>query len=276
MSPPSSVGIPGIRGRLADRGSLLGTWIQMPNPEACEIAAAAGFDFVIVDMEHGSIDWTTAIEMIRATQGGGACPVVRINSSEPSIACDQIERALDAGASGVIAPMVCTGAQARMLASAARYPPRGSRGACPIIRATKHGMVDWREYRQWADQEIVIWGIIEHQLALDNIDEILSELDGVVLGPFDLAISQNERSGYPAAVSALREVAEKASKMHRHCVPVIMEDLEDLGPVVDEWLQCGCRTVSLLSDRYVLGNSYVRQIQVATDRARHTEIVSSD
>ena len=237
----------------------------MANAEGCELAAATGFDFVIVNMEHGSFGWRTAADMIRAVKHGGASAVVRIETGEPTVAASQIAKALDAGAAGVIVPMVTNGNQARQLASAARYPPIGSRGACPRTAATLHGTVNWTEYRRWADEEVVIWGLVEHPDAVANIEDILDEVDGVVLGPVDLATVIGESPDGEDVRDALGTVAAAARRKSKDCVAVVVCGEENVAERADRWLKVGCSAITVLSDRYALGLAYRRQLTAVHD-----------
>ena len=146
-----------IREALDRRNLAFGTWVQTRNPEACELAAAVGYDFVIIDMEHGSFGWDGAVDMVRAVEYGGATPVIRL----PGHSVIDIKKALDAGALGIIIPQIGTPEQASQMAQAARYEPAGRRGACPVVRATSHGLLDWKPYSKWANENVMVWGLIE-------------------------------------------------------------------------------------------------------------------
>ncbi len=191
-----------IKEALETRGSALGTWVQMKSPEICEIASAAGFDFVIIDMEHGSFGLEGAVEMIRAVECKNASPVLRLPDSSPT----GIKKALDTGAVGVIIPGISTGQEASQIVRAAKYEPAGFRGACPYIRATEHSLIDWKDYREWSDQNTMVWAIIENRKAVENIDAIASSgLDAVVLGAFDLSMNLgfNGDVNHPEVTEAL-------------------------------------------------------------------------
>ena len=120
-------------------GYAFGTFIQTVSPESAEIAAAIGFDFLIIDMEHGSFGFDNLVHMIRGVQIGGATPVVRL----PDHSETGIYKALDAGCVGLLIPGVSAAEQAQRIAKAARYAPLGKRGACPRVRATVHGISPW-------------------------------------------------------------------------------------------------------------------------------------
>src|SRR5215218_2010932 len=121
-----------IRIALRDRSVAFGTWAQMNAPEFCEIAGRSGLDFVIVDMEHGAFGIDSAVNMIRAVEAGGAAPVIRV----PDASRSGILKALEAGAVGLLVPNVDSKQMAEEIVAAARFAPRGTRGACPCTRAT--------------------------------------------------------------------------------------------------------------------------------------------
>ncbi len=174
-----------IKEALETRGVAFGPFIQTASPESAEIAAASGFDYVTLDMEHGSFGIETMVNMIRAVQAAGAAPVVRLpDDSETGIL-----KALDAGALGIVIPGVSSADQARQIVRAARYAPDGTRGACPASRATAHGLHDWATHVEWCNRNIRVSVILESLEGFRNMEEILSVagLGGVGFGQFDLA-----------------------------------------------------------------------------------------
>ena len=128
-----------LKEAIQSSGLAIGTFVQMASAENAEIAAASGFDFVILDMEHGSFGIESLVELIRGVQVAGATPIVRLpDDSETGIL-----KALDAGATGVLVPGISNKEETRKIVNAARYAPLGCRGACPRVRATGHGLYDW-------------------------------------------------------------------------------------------------------------------------------------
>ena len=246
-----------IKEALETRGSALGTWVQMKSPEICEIASAAGFDFVIIDMEHGSFGLEGAVEMIRAVESKNAAPVLRLPDSSPT----GIKKALDTGAVGVIIPGISTGQEASQIVRAAKYEPAGFRGACPYIRATDHSLIDWKDYREWSDQTTMVWAIIENRKAVENIDAITSSgLDAVVLGAFDLSMNLgfNGDVNHPEVIEALERVTEAATCNGIEVVTLVFST--DKGEILESarmWNKKGSRIITALLDRWCLGTIYV-------------------
>lgn len=135
----------------------MGTWAQMASPEFVELVGHVGFDFVIIDLEHGSFGIETAVNMIRAAEAANTAPIVRVASGSEW----EILKVLDAGALGILVPGVSTAEQAKQVVRAAKYGPTGIRGACPATRATGHGAWAWSEYLRWANSETMVWLLVE-------------------------------------------------------------------------------------------------------------------
>jgi len=162
---------------------VLNGWCALPCSLSAEMVARQGWDSVLVDLQHGGVDEATALHMLQAISTTDAVPFVRPPWLEPGV----IMRLLDAGAYGVVCPMVNTRADAELLVSACRYPPQGMRSN-GAFRGVLYGGAD---YVQKANDEIVVLAMIETKEALANVAEIVATpgLDGVYVGPTDLAIS---------------------------------------------------------------------------------------
>ena len=134
----------------------LGSWITLGHPAIAEIMASVGFDWLAIDLEHSVISLREAQELIRAIEAAGGTPLVRLTSNHPDLA----KRLLDAGARGVIVPMVSSAEQARAAVEAVHYPPRGTRGV-GLARAQGYGNA-FAEYLSKIEPELVIVAQIEH------------------------------------------------------------------------------------------------------------------
>lgn len=168
-----------IRAATAAGATTFGTWVTLADSVAAELVGRAGFDWVILDTQHGAIGWDRLTSAIQALALGGAPALVRTGWNDPM----QIMRALDLGAVGVIVPMVSTAEQARVAAEATRYPPTGIRSFGPV-RTHYAASVG-------ASSEPLCFVMIETAEALENLDEIASiaGVDGLFVGPVDLALS---------------------------------------------------------------------------------------
>ena len=164
-------------------GAVVNGWLAIPSAFSAETMAHQGWDSLTVDLQHGVVDYPAAVNMFTAISTTDTVPVVRVPWNEPGI----LGKVLDAGAYGVICPMVNTREDAEHLVAATRYAPLGSRSMGPI-RASLYGGAD---YAKHANDTVVVLGQVETQQSLDNLDAILSVegLDGVYIGPADLSIS---------------------------------------------------------------------------------------
>ena len=161
----------------------LGGWLTVPSSVSAEIFAHAGFDWLTIDMQHGLIDYQVAVTMLQAISATETVPIVRVPWNEPGI----IMKALDAGAYGVIVPMVNTRAEAEAAVAACRYAPRGIRSYGPMRAPLYAG----RDYFAHADDTVLCVPMIETKEAVENLDEILAVpgIDAVYVGPADLSVS---------------------------------------------------------------------------------------
>ena len=188
---------------------IVNAWLSISSPYAAELVAHQGFDAVTVDLQHGMVGFEGAVGMMQAISTTGAIPMARPSAND----APQIMRLLDAGAYGIICPMVSTAADAAQLVAACRYPPAGRRSFGPA-RGLLYGGMD---YLHRANDEILVLAMIETRDALTNLDAILDTpgLDGVYVGPNDLAIElghepRNEHDD-PAVVAAIGRTREAVS-----------------------------------------------------------------
>ena len=190
-----------LRQALQQRQLSLGGWIQIGHPACAEILAHAGLDWVCVDLEHGAIDLETMADIFRTLDAHNCTPVARLPINDPV----WIHRTLDAGARGLIIPMVKTAAEAEAAVREAKYPPRGERGF-GYSRANMYGM-EFDAYIRTANDDIAMIMQIEHKDAIDQIDAILEvpDVDGLFIGPLDLSGSMGitGQLDHPDMVAAL-------------------------------------------------------------------------
>jgi 2-keto-3-deoxy-L-rhamnonate aldolase RhmA len=183
----------------------LGSWLQAgPYPALAEIMADTGFDWLAVDLEHSDIDVEGMTSLFRGMKGRGAAPLARVRENDTLA----IRQALDAGAEGVIVPLVNSAAEARKAVAAAKYPPMGVRGFC-FARMNRFGR-DFDDYAKNANDRTLVIVMIESKTAVENIEEILSVdgVDGVFIGPYDMSgsygiIGQTE---HPLMLEARRKI----------------------------------------------------------------------
>lgn len=174
-----------LKAQLAANEITLGSWITLAHPAIAEIAAKAGFDWLVVDLEHSVITIQEAENLIRIISMVGVSPLVRLTSNDPN----QIKRVMDAGATGIIVPMVNSPEDAHKALEAVRYPPNGKRGV-GLARAQGYGS-GFDSYKEWLEEESVIIVQIEHIDAVNNLEAIFAvdNIDAFIIGPYDLSAS---------------------------------------------------------------------------------------
>ena len=198
-----------LKQKLKNNELTIGSWIMMGNPMSVEVMALAGFEWLVVDIEHTSIDLETAQTLITTIQANGIKALVRVSKNEEVV----IKKILDMGADGIIVPMVCTKEEALQAVEYAKYPPVGKRGV-GLYRASGYGTT-FEEYKKWVDEELVIIAQIEHIDAVENIDEIVEVegIDGTIIGPYDLSGSM----GYPGEFER-DDVKEAVDRVLQRCL----------------------------------------------------------
>jgi 2-keto-3-deoxy-L-rhamnonate aldolase RhmA len=174
-----------LKNKLINGELSLGSWITLGHSGIVEIMGKAGFDWLVVDLEHSTISIDQAGELIRTIDLMGVTPLVRLTSNN----ADQIKRVMDAGAHGIVVPMVNCAQEAIDAVSATRYAPKGSRGV-GLARAQAYGS-KFDDYLKWQKDSPVVIVQIEHKEAIDHLEDILSVegVDGFIIGPYDLSCS---------------------------------------------------------------------------------------
>ncbi len=172
-----------IKAHFAAGGTAVNGWCAIPSPITAEIMGRAGFDLMTIDLQHGLIDYQTALTLLQVLQGLPAPVMVRVPWNEPGV----VMKCLDAGFSGLICPMINTAEDARHLVQSARYAPLGGRSFGP----TRANLVHGAGYAKGANSTVPVFAMIETREALANLDAILAVegIDGVYVGPSDLGLS---------------------------------------------------------------------------------------
>jgi 4-hydroxy-2-oxoheptanedioate aldolase len=237
----------------------LGTWSQIRSEEAIDMLGAAGFDYTIVDCEHGAFGIETAEKLVRACDANGLAPLVRAPSADSVF----VGRALDAGAAAVVVPGVESAAQARAMVAATRFAPEGARGACPCVRAGGHFIRDWRGYVAEQRGRVGIVALVETRRGLDAIEEIcaVEGLLALLIGPFDLSVSLGFAGDYlasevQAAIDRMMAAAAKASLPV--IAPVFDPDVARARTQRDAWLARGARLLVIGADKIVFADAMAR------------------
>ena len=167
----------------------INAWCSIPSAVTAEMMSMNDFDSITIDMQHGLVDYQTALNMLQVISGSGKTPMVRVPWNEPGI----IMKSLDAGALGIICPMINTPEDAISFVGATRYAPVGHRSSGPTRALMVHGP----NYHNEANDNIISMAMIETVEALDNVDKIAATdgLTGIYIGPSDLSISMGFNPG---------------------------------------------------------------------------------
>ena len=173
-----------------DGKPVINGWLQIPNSFTAELMANQNWDSLTLDMQHGVIDYPNAVGMLQSISTTNVVPLARVNWNEPG----QIMKILDAGAYGIICPMVSNRREADNFVKACMYPPKGYRSYGPI-RGLVYGGPD---YADKANDEILKFAMIETKESLNNLDEIMQTpgLDGIYIGPADLSLALGEKPSF--------------------------------------------------------------------------------
>ena len=178
-----------LKKRLKNKELTIGSWLTIPHRSIVEIYAKSGFEWLVIDLEHSPIGIEQTAELIAHIQGNGMQALVRVNKNQDVI----IKSVLDAGADGIVVPMIKNKQEAENTVSYSYYPPTGKRGV-GLNRAQHYGE-GFESYKKWLEDNVVIIAQIEHIEAINNLEGILSVegIDGTIIGPYDLSASM----GFP-------------------------------------------------------------------------------
>ena len=199
-----------IRRKLQAGQVSIGSWVTLGSTGIAEILARAGFDWIVVDLEHSVISIDQAGELIRTIDGCGVVPLVRLTSNDEN----QIKRVMDAGAMGIIVPNVETAESARKAVAATRYAPLGTRGV-GLARAQKFGP-GFKDYLEWQTNGPIVITQIESIQAVDALDSIfqVEGVDGYIIGPYDLSCSMGMPGDFenPKFLKVMQQIQEAGKR----------------------------------------------------------------
>jgi 2-dehydro-3-deoxyglucarate aldolase len=227
----------------------IGSWITINHPTIAEVMADAGFDWLCVDLEHSVTDYFEAQQLIATIQSKGIKAYVRVGENNTRI----IKRVLDAGADGIIVPMVNTKEEAQKAIDAVKYPPIGKRGV-GLARAQKYGF-GFEEYKENIASYIPLIVQIEHIDAVNNLEDILSleHIDGTFIGPYDLSGSMGKPGKFDdedvkEVLARYESVVKKYDKLIGfHVVPINYK-------AVEEKIKLGYNFIAYSFDALLLGH----------------------
>ena len=241
-----------LRQLWAGGNSVVNGWLHIPSMWSAEVMANAGWDSLTVDLQHGMHSIETAIQLMQAIATTQTVPLARVNWNEPG----SIMRLLDAGAYGIICPMINTRAECETFVGACRYPPLGYRSLGP----TRARVIYGADYAQHANDQVITMAMVETKEALDNLDEIAAVpgLDMIFVGTGDLGLSLTGEvgndMGHPAVEAAL-DVILAACQRHK-----ILAGLFVTSPSYGaHMVKRGFRFVTVKTDSLIL-TEYAQQV----------------
>jgi 4-hydroxy-2-oxoheptanedioate aldolase len=250
-----------VKRQLQQGRPALGAWLSLASLPVARLLAHLGFDWLAIDMEHSPLDPATMTSMVMAVAEAGTCaPFVRV----PDNSVEWFKWALDAGAWGVIVPMVSTRTEAEQAAQWARYPPQGRRSVGGIAAPYSFGTADRKEYARRANEEILVIVQIENAQALDNIDAICSVpgVDVVFVGPNDLrtqlGLPTSSEGAEPVFVAALERIKAAA---RRYNLPLGI--YSSGGQAAAQRITEGFGMVSVVSDSSCLSSAASQHLALA-------------
>tara|TARA_Y100001970_G_scaffold269948_1_gene363253 strand:- start:1505 stop:2293 length:789 start_codon:yes stop_codon:yes gene_type:complete len=227
----------------AEGKAAINGWLQIPNSFSAEVMAHQGWDSLTIDMQHGVVDYSNALEMLQAISTTDVVPLARVNWNEPG----QIMKILDAGCYGIICPMVSNKDEAENFVKACLYPPKGYRSFGPI-RGLLYGGSD---YAKESNDEILKFAMIETKEALENLDSIMSTkgLSGIYIGPADLSLAVGEEPSFDKpesskTFSAIMKILEHAKKNK------IIPGIHNMTPeYAEKMIKKGFQLATVMSDQ---------------------------
>jgi 4-hydroxy-2-oxoheptanedioate aldolase len=250
-----------LRAKLEAGEAAFGLWASIPSSLTAELAAAAGYDYVCVDLQHGLSDEATMVSMFQATQAAGATPLARLAWNEPWL----IMRALDLGAAGVILPLIDNAAEARRAVESCRYPPVGKRSYGPVRAELVMGSAAPDEL----GGDALCIAMIETRDGIDNLEEIAATpgLDGLYIGPSDLSIAlglppggvvadpSGDRPALAEAIERVRQVCDANGLIAgMHC---------GAGSVASQYARDGFRLITVGVDTTLYKATVARELNAA-------------
>ena len=225
----------------------VGPFSKITDPAVVEIMAFAGFDFIIIDMEHGPISIEHAQNMIRAAESADITPIIRVRKNDETLTL----RALDIGVQGIEIPQINRKMDAELAVKAVKYAPDGERGVCRYVRAAQYSSQDKYEYFTKANQETAIIIHIEGIEGIRNLEDILSVpgLDVIFIGPYDLSQSLGipGQVNHPSVIEKMSEVIKKCQQA-KIAVGTFADDIA----TAKKWIDLGVKYMSFSVDVGIL------------------------
>ncbi len=247
------------RGRIT-----IGGWLVVPSTVTAEATARSGFDYVCVDTQHGAIDYADTVGLIQAILLGGASPIVRVPGNEPA----NIGKVLDAGAHGIIIPMVNSAGEARSAVQACRYAPLGSRSYGPTVGGMRSA-----DYASWCAEQVAVIPMIETAEAIECVEEIVAVpgIDAVYVGPADLSLTLRLPAGNhdddPRFAAALARVSAACADVR------VVAGIHSTGALAPRRIAGGFRMITVANDLVAMRLGLAQELERGRAAAAGTDVV---
>jgi len=251
-----------IKTKLKQGQIVIGSFFRLPSPDLVEIFGEAGFDFIIIDQEHGPLTPETTSDLVRACDLVGMAALVRIPDNQPWF----FQHALDVGALGVQVPQTRTAEDAKRAVRYSKFSPLGNRGVCRNVRAARYSARDRFDYLEGSNRDTVVVIQIESKEGADNLDEILSVpgIDAIFLGPYDLSQSLGlpGQVNHPLVRSTMKQIIHAC-----HRAGVASGVYADTEEAVRHWVAMGVQYIAVGVDTamiYNLTSKMVKELRYAS------------
>ncbi len=243
-----------LRSKLSSKTSSIGSWIQINSSDVAELMSHSKYDWLVIDMEHGSISFSDLPNLIRSIELGGAMPLVRV----PEINERYCKAAMDAGAYGLILPMVKSAEDIIQAINFSCWPPKGKRGV-GFSRANMYGKY-FEEYKKLSQKPFIV-AQIENKKAFEDLDQILQikDLDSIMIGPYDLAASLGKKVDFESKIfkNMINKILSLSKKFNMPCG---IHQVKPNEKQLKKYISSGYSFIAYSTDAYFLINSSVNPL----------------
>ena len=250
-----------FRDRIKRGETVFGTWCMMPSATVAEVIAQSGLDFIILDMEHGSMSYETVEAQVKAIQFNGCQPIIRVGSDDENT----ILRALETGCQSIMVPHVSDKTKAEKIVQFAKYRPAGSRGLSPYTACHKYDHTELSQSLKLNNEYTSIGVLVEGSDGIANIEDICSvnELDIIYLGMYDISQSLGHPGelDHPEVISKLESCVEIISQSGK-CPGIFVQNIDSAA----KFKTLGFRFIAYVADSYALKKYYKDKVNEFTNK----------
>ena len=249
-----------LKEKLRRKDRVVGSWITIGHPMVAEIFSLSEFDFLVIDIEHSSMSLRECEDLIRVIDLSGIPALVRLTRNDAAL----IKRVADAGAAGIVVPLVNSSADARAAVESIKYPPVGERGV-GLARAQGYGRF-FNEYLEWQAAGTIVIAQIEHVDGVSNLDDIVAVegVDGVIVGPYDLSASIGVAGQFDNPLFE-RQLEQIKSTCNDRGVTLGIHVVEPLGEEISRRLAEGFNFIAASLDTVILERAAAELLKVTKE-----------